>query len=270
MAEWLNMNLKSNKRTLAIIQARMSSSRLPGKVLMPIKGRPMLEYLIDRVSSASEVDDFVIATSIDGSDDPIESFCRDKGINFFRGSLEDVLDRFYMAAKKSDANIIVRLTGDCPLVDPKTLDTMINIYKNNDYDYVANTAPPDGITFPEGMDIEIFSRIALEKAWKEASKPSEREHVTFYFWKNTDLFSIYRYDLSQNLSNYRLTVDYPEDFELVKNIIKYFGDSLSDIQLHQIIEFLNDNPSLLLLNKDIEAFSGWQASLKEDKAKGCQ
>tara|TARA_E500000331_G_scaffold57023_1_gene51042 strand:+ start:4030 stop:4827 length:798 start_codon:yes stop_codon:yes gene_type:complete len=262
------MTKESNKKTLAIIQARMNSSRLPGKVLMPINGRPMLDYMIERISSSSEIDDFVIATSIESSDNPIEEFCVDNNVNFFRGNLDDVLDRFYEASKISDASIIVRLTGDCPLVDPKILDAMIGIYKKNNYDYIANTAPPEGITFPEGMDVEIFSRVALDRAWKEAKKPSEREHVTFYFWKNEDLFSTYRFDLSENLSNYRLTVDYPEDFELVKCIIENFSDQLNNTDLNQIVNFLEDNPELLALNKNIESFSGWTASLEEDKVKG--
>ena len=268
MARRLVMTQDSNKKTLAIIQARMNSSRLPGKVLMPINGRPMLDYMIERVSSASEIDDFVIATSTESSDNPIEEFCKANNVNFFRGNLDDVLDRFYEASKISDASIIVRLTGDCPLVDPKILDAMVGIYKINSYDYIANRAPPEGITFPEGMDVEIFSRKALEKAWRLAKKPSEREHVTFYFWKNEDLFSIYRYDLDENLSNYRLTVDYPEDFELIEIIIENFSDQFIHADLKQIINFLEDNPELLALNKNIESFSGWTASLEEDKAKG--
>ena len=232
------MNSKTNKRTLVIIQARMNSVRLPGKVLMPINERPMLDYMIERLSSASEIDDFVIATSTEPSDDPIEEFCKENNFNYYRGNLNDVLDRFYCASKTSDASIIIRLTGDCPLVDPNIIDMMLRIFKKNKYDYIANTAPPEGITFPEGMDVEIFSKAALEKAWIEAKKPSEREHVTFYFWKNNDLFSIFRHNLSQDLSKYRLTVDYPEDFELVKKIIEHFGESIPKTDLYQIIEFL--------------------------------
>tara|TARA_Y100000739_G_scaffold229726_1_gene245718 strand:+ start:9461 stop:10255 length:795 start_codon:yes stop_codon:yes gene_type:complete len=262
------MSDKPNKKTIAIIQARMNSKRLPGKVLMPINGTPMLGFMIERVLSSSEVDELIVATSLEPSDDPIEIYCKENEINCFRGDLNDVLDRFYNASKTSDANIIIRLTGDCPLVDSNILDAMITIFKENNFDYIANTAPPEGITFPEGMDVEIFSKNALEKAWNEAKKPSEREHVTFYFWKNKDLFSIFRYDLNQDLSNYRLTVDYPEDFELVRRIIENFGDQITETNLAQIIKFLSDNPLISALNEDIESFSGWQPSLEEDKAKG--
>ena len=262
------MPQESNKKTLAIIQARMNSSRLPGKVLMPINGRPMLDYMIKRVSSASEIDDFVIATSIESSDNPVEEYCIENNVNVFRGNLDDVLDRFYQASKSIEAEIIIRLTGDCPLVDPKILNTMVGIFKKNNYDYIANTAPPEGITFPEGMDVEIFSKAALEKAWKEAKKPSEREHVTFYFWKNPELFSTFRHDLKEDLSNYRLTVDYPEDFELVLHIIEKFSDQLDHADLKQILKFLEDNPELSDLNKNIESFSGWTTSLEQDKEKG--
>ncbi len=259
---------ESNKKTLAIIQARMNSSRLPGKVLMPINERPMLDYMIERVSSASAIDDFVVATSNESSDNPIEEFCKDNNVKVFRGKLDDVLDRFYQASKSIEAEIIIRLTGDCPLIDPNILNTMVGIFKKNNYDYIANTAPPEGITFPEGMDVEIFSIAALEKAWKEAKKPSEREHVTFYFWKNPDLFSIFRHDLERDISSYRLTVDYPEDFELIGHIIENFSDQLDHADLKQIIKFLEDNPELSDLNKNIESFSGWTASLEEDKEKG--
>ncbi len=191
----------NQKKTLAIIQARMNSTRLPGKVLKLIDTRPMLGYMAERVSSASEVDDYVIATSVEVSDDPIEEFCINNGIPVFRGNNEDVLDRFYHASKITNAKIIIRLTGDCPLVDPNIINKMVRIFKKNSYDYLANTAPPEEITFPEGMDVEIFTKEALKKAWNEAEKPSEREHVTFYFWKNKNLFSTFRYDRGENYSS---------------------------------------------------------------------
>ena len=145
---------------------------------------------------------------------------------------------------------------------------MVRIFKKNSYDYLANTAPPEGITFPEGMDIEIFTKEALKKAWNEAEKPSEREHVTFYFWKNKNLFSTFRYDLEENYSSYRLTVDYPEDFELVEKIIQHFSNSKLQFKLDEIIAFLVANPEITDLNKNIESFSGWENSLEQDKLRG--
>lgn len=268
MDEIVAVTQLSNKKTMAIIQARMNSTRLPGKVLKLIDTRPMLGYMAERVSSASEVDDYVIATSSAVSDDPIEEFCTNNDIPFFRGNLDDVLDRFYQASKIADAKIIIRLTGDCPLVDPNIINKMVRIFKKNSYDYMANTAPPEGITFPEGMDVEIFSKEALKKAWKEAEKPSEREHVTFYFWKNKNLFSTFRYDLEENYSNYRLTVDYPEDFELVEKIIQHFNNSKLQFNMDEIIAFLVENPEITDLNKNIESFSGWKDSLEQDKLRG--
>ena len=255
----------TQKKTLAIIQARMNSTRLPGKVLKLIYARPMLGYMAERVSSASEVDDYVIATSVEVSDDPIEEFCINNDIPVFRGNLHDVLDRFYRASEITDAGIIIRLTGDCPLVDPNIINTMVRMFKKNSYDYLANTAPPEGITFPEGMDIEIFTKEALKKAWNEAEKPSEREHVTFYFWKNKNLFSTFRYDLEENYSDYRLTVDYPEDFEVVEKIIQHFHNSTLQFNMDEIVTFLVENPEITDLNKNIESFSGWKDSLEKDK-----
>jgi spore coat polysaccharide biosynthesis protein SpsF len=255
-------------KTLAIIQARMNSARLPGKVLMPVNDRPLLSYMVERVRTASYVDNLLIATSIEESDDPIEQYCLNNHIPVFRGNLDDVLDRFYQASKTYESEIIVRLTGDCPLIDPTIIDTMISKFKNSDFDYLANTAPPKGITYPEGMDVEIFTKESLKKAWMEAKKPSEREHVTFYFWKNTHLFSISRHDLNEDYSNFRLTVDYPEDFKLVKNILDYFYTSHTQFNMGDIISYLDDNPKIADLNKNIDSFTGWTASLVNDKLQG--
>ena len=181
-----------------------------------------------------------------------------------RGSLNDVLDRYYQAAKITNASVVVRLTADCPIIDPAVIDSIIGVYKNGTYDYVANTAPPEGITYPEGMDVEVFSMSALENAWNYATKPSEREHVTFYFWKNIDKFKCFRADLTYNRSNYRLTVDYFEDFLLVSKILEalYSKDKL--FSMNDILEFLDQNPDIFQINNKIESFSGWEASLSKD------
>jgi len=195
----------------AIIQARISSSRLPGKVLLEIDGTPILSKMIDRVKKAKYVEEIVIATSTDPSDDPIEAYAKANNIPLERGSLNDVLDRYYQAAKRRKAKTIIRLTGDCPLIDPEVIDLMVLSFRQNQCDYISNTAPSESSTYPDGMDVEIFSMNALERSWKEAKKPSEREHVTFYFWKNPHLFKTHQVILNRNLSNYRVTVDYQED-----------------------------------------------------------
>ena len=249
----------------AIIQARMNSTRLPGKVLKEICGQPMLYYMLKRVSEARQLDQVFLATSIEPGDNAIADFCRSLGVHCFRGQLDDVLDRYYQAAKLVKSDHIIRLTADCPIIDPRVIDSMIDIYKNGRFDYVANTCPPEGITYPEGMDVEIFSFQALEKAWKETDKPSDREHVTFYFWQNPDFFSIFRHDLSENLANYRLTVDYPEDFEVISAILNHFLPDNLIFSMEQIVHYLNQNPHIKSKNENIEAFSGWQSAFEKDK-----
>lgn len=251
----------------AMIQARMSSTRLPGKVLRQINGRPMLAYMVERVKAACNVDNVVLVTSIDSSDDAIVELCKKNDILYYRGSLDDLIDRYYQAAKKFGVDIIVRLTGDCPLVDPRIIDDMVNIYKNATYDYIANTIPPKW-TVPEGMDVEIFSFKNLERAWSEAKKPSEREHVTFYFWHNPQLFSVYRYNLKQDFSQYRLTVDYPEDFEAVKAVFTNLYHVNHLFTMEDIVNFLKNNPNIYKMNKDIASNQGWQTAFEKDKRAG--
>jgi spore coat polysaccharide biosynthesis protein SpsF len=251
-----------------IIQARMGSSRLPGKVLKEIDGRPMLSYMLERISASKSVDKVAVATSVEPDDDHIIEFCKKEKILYYRGSLEDVLDRYYQAANKINCDVVVRMTADCPLIDPQVIDTIIDVYKGSTYDYVANTSPPEKITFPEGMDIEVFSFEALRKAWLEAKKPSEREHVTFYFWQNPQLFSIFRYDLSENLSDYRLTVDYPEDFEVIKSLITNLYSPRRLFTMKDIIAFLNIHPEIKGKNTGILPNKGWQSSFAKDKKAG--
>ena len=166
---------------IAIIQARMGSTRLPGKVLKRIDGRPMLSYLLDRVLKSTKIDKVIIATSILAIDDPIEDHCKEYGVDCFRGSENDVLSRYYECAKKYNADVIVRLTADCPLADPNVIDDVIKIFECNNVDYCANTVPVS--TFPDGTDVEVFSMNALEKAFNEVKDPHFREHVTFQFWQ---------------------------------------------------------------------------------------
>ncbi len=251
----------------AIIQARFSSTRLPGKVLREINGRPMLSYMMERVDAAKNIDKVALATSIDSSDDPIEELCRKDNVLYYRGSLDDVLDRYYQTALRLKADTIVRLTGDCPLIDPKMIDDMVDVYKNSNYDYVANTLPPKW-TVPEGMDIEVFSFKNLKRAWSEAKKPSDREHVTFYFWNNPELFSVSRYNLKTDLSAYRLTVDYPEDFEVIEAIFTALYPKKRIFTMEDIIEFLKDNPDIHRKNKDIESNQGWESAFEKDRKAG--
>jgi len=252
----------------AIIQARMGSTRLPNKVLMEVNGRPLLSYMIERVKAAETIDEVVIATSSGKSDDPIAIFCQSNKIICLRGSLEDVLDRYYQTAVKTKCTTVVRLTGDCPLIDPKVIDTVVKKYETGNYDYVANTAPPENITFPEGMDVEVFSFKVLKKAWEEAKKPSDREHVTFYFWKNTNKFSTYRYDLKKNYSRYRLTIDYPEDYEVIKVLIAALYPKKKLFSMLDIINYLDSHEDVMKINQNIKPFTGWTSAFQKDKLAG--
>ena len=231
---------------------------------MQVKDKPLLLHMYQRVIDANEIDEVIIATSGQKSDEGIVEFCKLNKIVYFCGSLDDVLDRYYHAAKIINASIVVRLTGDCPIIDPRVIDSVVSIYKNENYDFVANTAPPDGITYPEGMDVEVFSMSALEKAWIEAKKPSEREHVTFYFWKNPDKFKSFRTDLTYNHSNYRLTVDYLEDFIVVTKIIDALYSKDVIFTMEDIFKFLDQNPDIYEINNKIESFSGWEPSIIKD------
>jgi len=256
--------VESKLKTVAIIQARMNSSRLPGKVLMQVKNKPLLLYMYQRVIAAKEIDEIIIATSNEKNDEEIVEFCKSNQIPYICGSLNDVLDRYYHAAKMTKARIIVRLTGDCPIIDPNVIDSVVGVYKNHNYDFVANTAPPEGVTYPEGMDVEVFSMQALERAHNEAKKPSEREHVTFYFWKNIEKFNCFRADLTYNLTNYRLTLDYKEDFVVISKIIEALDSKYMIFSMREILKFLDQNPEIHEINSNIESFSGWSPSFVKD------
>ncbi|MRR31178.1 hypothetical protein EG834_12840, partial [bacterium] len=178
------MVMNESKPTVAIIQARMSSSRLPGKVLKEAGGRIVLERMVERVRQARTVERVVVATTVDPSDDEIAAFCQAHDIDFTRGSLQDVLDRYYMAAKQYEADIIVRLTGDCPLIDPVLIDEVVNALIEQRADFACNRLPPPfARTYPIGLDVEAVTFSALQRAWTEATEKHEREHVLPYLYE---------------------------------------------------------------------------------------
>jgi spore coat polysaccharide biosynthesis protein SpsF len=251
----------------AIIQARLGSSRLPGKVLQEVNGRPLLSYMLERVAAAKRVGQVVVATTDRPQDDKIAEFCQKERVFVFRGNENDVLDRYYQCALELKAESIVRLTSDCPVIDPGIIDDVVETYFSGDYDYVANTVPPVG-TYPDGMDVEVFSYAALERAWREAKKPSDREHVTFYFWQNSQIFKTYRHDLKENLSHYRLTVDYPEDFEAIRAILLGLYQQNPLFSLSDIVTFLKQNPDVQAKNASRTWNQGWQTAFKKDKQSG--
>lgn len=230
-------------RIALIIQARMGSTRLQGKVMMPILGKPLLQHLIERVRGIGE-GDVVIATTTSPLDDPIEDLGHTLGVKVFRGSENDVLSRYVAASMEYD--VVVRLTGDCPLLDPDLIDTMLTHFLSDQVDYVSNTILR---TYPRGYDVEILSKDALERVNGLAKTPSEREHVTLYVLKHQDRFSIRQFERNPDISHWRLTVDTLEDFELVKRIFESLpeGFRLSDVE-----RLLKENPFLLDINHHIK------------------
>ena len=201
---------------VGIIQARMSSSRLPGKTLRPIRGVPILLMMIDRAKKSEMIDELMIATSTDKTDDVITLFCKRWSIGCFRGNLNDVLDRYYQCAMKGVYYIpdhIVRLTSDCPLIDPRIIDETINYHLNGDYDFTYNSG------FPDGLDVEVMTFDTLRKGWGEAKAEDEREHVTLYFKRHSELFRIGRYENPIDLSKIKVSIDTEEDFERISRII---------------------------------------------------
>lgn len=256
---------------IAIIQARMGSSRLPEKVLLKINEKPMLYYVLKQTKSSKYVDDVIIATSTNSDDDPIIKFCKENNIKYFRGSEENVLDRYYQCAKKYNLDPIIRITSDCPLIDPNVIDLVFSKFENNTFDYVSNNiAKINGkwfdseCNFPQGMTVEISTFYALEKAWKEAKKPSEYEHVFPYIQFNPEIFKIQNVTYFEDLSNIRCTVDRKEDLEFVQEIYKRIPKNINYVKIKDIKEIINKNPELLDINSHISFDEGWKKSLKED------
>ena len=206
---------------LAILQARMSSSRLPGKVLKEINGKPILEYEIKRILKSKEINKLVLATSKEKSDDVLEDFAKNIGIECFRGDLEDVLKRYYNCAKQFKADTIIRLTGDCPVMDSEVIDGVINCFEKNRVDYASNTIKR---TFPDGLDVEVFSFNVLEKMYKNATSKEEREHVTKYIHNNLNKFKICNYENDIDYSYIRWTLDTIDDFYFFKSIYENVED----------------------------------------------
>lgn len=242
----------------AIIQARMSSTRLPKKVLLPLGNKTVLENVINRVRQAKLISNIIVATSVEFADDVLEKFCLEKKINCFRGDSDDVLDRYYQTARQFKVEHICRITSDCPLIDPVVVDKAAGIYLTGKYDYIANNHPI--ATYPDGLDTEIFSFFALKKTWKEASLPSEREHVTSYIWKNPDKFKIYNLKNNKDLSGYRLTIDEEKDYKLLQAIFS----QVKDLTTINIINFLDNDQKTRDINKNIIRDEGYLQSLIND------
>jgi spore coat polysaccharide biosynthesis protein SpsF len=260
------MLTSQSPRTVAIIQARMGSSRLPGKVLLDIAGQPMLVRVVERARRAKTIHQVIIATTTESIDDPLVDYCVQHDYPVYRGSLHDVLDRYYQAARWSGAETIVRITADCPLIDPDVVDRTIDAFRGaplshlqclnpnlpGRYVFCANRLPPPwGRTYPIGLDTEVCASQDLETVWREAKEPHQREHVMPYFYDHQERFKILLVHHEKDLGNLRLTVDTPEDLELLRQIFaRYPGRD--DFSWLEVISLLEREPELLALNAQVQ------------------
>lgn len=248
----------------AIIQARISSTRLPGKIMMETCGKTMLEHMILRIKQSKKLDEIIVATSINKLDDIIEEWCKKNNIKCFRGPENDVLKRYKLAKDFFNVDIVVRIGADSPLMDPKIIDDVVELFESNNYDYVTNLFPVSGRTFPDGVNVEVFSSETLDEVDKNAKKPSDREHVTFYLWMQPERFKIFRYDYPEDLSKFRFNLDYIEDYCLIRSIFESLYPKNNFFTLEDTISWLKQNPKILEFNNMIESNLGWQKSFDED------
>jgi spore coat polysaccharide biosynthesis protein SpsF len=235
-------------KIIAVVQARMESTRLPGKVLMDIEGKTMLSRVIERVRQAKKVDDVVVATTDRSADTVVVEACHQLGVVVFRGDMEDVLDRYYRAVKQHQAQVVVRITADCPLIDPDIIDQIITVFLENRVDYASNTMTR---SYPRGLDVEVFSTAALERAWREADQQHQREHVTPYFYQNPKQFKLKAVTYAEDFSHFRWTVDTEEDLALIQAIYRRLPAAhLATWQ--EIVAFIYRESDLLTINNHIQ------------------
>ena len=237
-------------KIIAIVQARMGSERLPGKVIMPIIGKPMILHVLDRLNKSKYIDEIILATSILDKEQPLANIVSTAGYKVFRGKEDNVLKRYIDTNREYGGDIVVRVTGDCPLIDPQIVDNVISYYLMYDYDYVRLDVPD---TFIRGFDVEVFSKEALETAYKEVNKNNEeqyKEHVTLYMYRNKDRFKV-GYVKGNDLYKkyYRLCVDTSEDFEVITKVDEYFKDEF--VRAKEIVKFLDKNKDITKINSDV-------------------
>lgn len=253
-------------RVIAIIQARISSSRLPGKVLLDIAGKPMLARVVARTSRASTVYQVLVATTTHASDDPVAAYCDSIGVSYTRGGMHDVLDRYYQATKQAKADVIVRITADCPVIDPVLIDDCVNVLLEGSFDFTCNRLPPPFTrTYPIGLDTEVCTFAALEKAGIEATENFHREHVMPYLYEGVELSAVGG-QLSEGVSQrgfriaqlhhildygaYRWTVDTPEDLEFMRQVYARF-DGRDDFSWKDVLDLVHNEPELMKINAGV-------------------
>ena len=231
----------SDMTTVAILQARMTSTRLPGKVLAPLEGAPMIQRQLERLQRATRLDGLVVATSTDPSDDDLARFVESLGVPVVRGSLDDVLDRFVQAMAAFPSDTVVRLTADCPLASPAVIDAVIQQFESGDFDYCSNTLTP---TFPDGLDVEVVRSSVLSWLAANATDPPEREHVTLGVYRRPERFTLGNYSGEVDLSALRWTVDTADDLEFVRRVYADLFPAQPDFDLGEVLSWLERHPEL--------------------------
>ena len=251
----------NKKKITVIIEARTSSSRLPNKVVAEIEGKPMIFYVIDRVKQIKSVEQIILATTQEENDKILTEIAKQNSIGSFVGDSIDVLDRGYQCALQNNADPIIRITGDCPLIDPDIVEEMLEFYLKNNYDYVSNRINPK---YPDGLDVEIYSFNTLQMAAQNAKWSSERELVTTYITKNPKNFKIFSYENQEDLSEYRWTVDEQKDLEFIRKIYSIMKPK-TNFSMKEIVEILSKNSELLKINAGIMRNEGHLKLYDNDK-----
>lgn len=261
-------------RPVAIVQARLGSTRLPGKVLMPLLGKPMLSHVIQRVRATPSIKEVVVATTDEPKDAPVREFCASAGIACFAGSEQDVLDRFYQAAVKYEADPVIRITADCPFADPGVIERVLDLYRTGKYDHVgvatgAGAAFETEGRFPDGLDAECFSFAALARAWREA-KPGtpDREHVTPFIWREPGRFRLGVLRPEKDYSALRWTVDNSDDFRVAERVYEALYDETKVFGMHDILAFLEANPGITQINQGAIGHEGYEALWRDPSSPG--
>jgi spore coat polysaccharide biosynthesis protein SpsF len=252
---------------IIVVQARTSSTRFPGKIMMPLAGKPLLVRMLERVSASKTADSFIVATTGSKDDDKIEELCVSENIDCYRGHLTDLLDRHYKAGVKYNADVVIKIPSDCPLIDPRIINKVVNYYlKNIDtFDFVSNLHPA---TYPDGNDVEVIPMKVLEIAWREAKLPLEREHTTPFIWENPDRFSIGNVVWKKGLDfsmSHRFTIDYYEDFEFVSSIYNKLYNKNPLFGLNDILKLLDEQPELMKINEKYAGVNWYRDHLEELK-----
>jgi spore coat polysaccharide biosynthesis protein SpsF len=235
-------------KIVAIVQARMGSTRLPGKVLLDLGGETVLARVITRLRRAELVEEVVVATTTSQADEAILEECKRIGVSSFRGSEDDVLDRYYQAATAFGAGAVVRITSDCPLIEPELVDKTIKAFVNRHGDYASNVFPR---TYPRGLDTEVFTMPALQRAWKEATQPYQREHVTPYLYEHPEWFRLITVSGTQDYSHYRWTLDTAEDLSLLREIYSRC-DNRDDFHWRKVLSLMEQEPDLAAINGSVK------------------